>query len=231
MKNTTRIADMAESEKPCEKILSMGAEVMSDAELLSIILRTGTDRISVIGLAQQILNLHPVYKGVHGLNYLSYHDLKSVRGVGKVKAAQIMALAELSRRMNSESFKPKMTFNSPASIADYFMEKVRYLTRERVYVLFLSTNNSILREMVLSEGSVNQSIMSPRELFCEALRCDAVSIILMHNHPSGNPEPSTADVMITSKISKLGDELGIALLDHIIIGDKSYVSMRERDLL
>jgi DNA repair protein radc len=229
--NNLRIADMSSEEKPCEKMIEYGTEYMSDAELLAVILRCGTREMSAIELSQLILNSHPVYKGLSGLNYMSYKDLTGIHGVGKSKACQIMALTELSRRISSKSFKSDVSLDDPSSVASYFMEKTRYLTKERVYALFMASNNSVIKEVLLSTGTVNSSPVSPREVFVEAMKCDAVSVVLVHNHPSGNPEPSISDIAISKRIKKLGDELGIALLDHIIIGDKKYISLSEREML
>ncbi len=228
--NNLRIADMAEHEKPVEKLLKHGAEYLSDAELLAIILRTGDRDKSVLSLAQQILNSHPVYKGLNGLNYRHINDLMSISGVGKVKACQIMALNEISHRMSTERHEEKLTLSSSESVAEYFMEKTRYLTKERVYVLFESSSSECIHEVLLSEGSLDRALLSPRELFKEALKVNAASIILMHNHPSGDPEPSDIDIQNTIKLYKLGNEIGIPILDHIIIGDGIYFSMKDHDL-
>lgn len=225
------IKDMAEDQKPCEKAISEGIDKLSDPELLALILRCGTSEMSVIGLAQIILNNHPVHKGLVGLNYLSLTELMKIKGVGRVKACQIMAIAEVSRRMSMGQFKSNLVLDSPSAIADYFMETCRYLTKERIYALFLSGSNSLIAKVILSEGTVNRSLISPRELFMEALHHDAVSVVLLHNHPSGDPEPSNADITSSKRIKELGIMLGITLLDHIIIGDKRYVSLVERGLL
>jgi DNA repair protein RadC len=230
-KKNLPIREMAESQKPCEKAIEEGMESLSDAELLALILRCGTNDLNVINLAQLILNSHPVYKGLNGLNYLNMTELTKISGIGKVKACQIMALAEVSRRMAREAFKPSLTLGTPEAIADYFMETCRYLTKERIYALFFSAANTFLGKTLLSEGTVNRSMLSPRELFIEALRYDAVGIVLLHNHPSGNPEPSEPDIVFSRRIKELGEELGIFLLDHVILGDKCYCSLSERGLL
>lgn len=142
-----------------------------------------------------------------------------------------MALTELSRRMSSKPFKSDISLDDPSSVASYFMEKTRYLTRERLYALFMTSNNSVIKETLLSAGTINSSLISPREVFVEALSCDAISVVLIHNHPSGNPEPSLEDIAISKRIKSLGDELGIKLLDHIIIGDMRYVSLKEHGLI
>lgn len=229
--NNLRIADMVDYEKPIEKLKEHGAMCLSDAELLAIILRTGSKDMSVIELAQRILNDHPHYKGLHGLNYRHLNDLMKIPGVGKTKASQIIAMTEISRRMSSERRKENIRFNNSETVADYFMEQVRYLTKERLYAVFTSTNNEYLHKVLLSEGTVDRSLISPRELFIEALKADATGIILVHNHPSGDPNPSDMDIIITKEIKKLGEELRIPLLDHIIIGNKQYISLASKNLL
>jgi DNA repair protein RadC len=229
--NNLRIADMAENEKPVEKLLMAGTEAISDAELLAIILRTGNDEISAISLAQQILNSHPVYKGLSGLNHRHPKELMEIKGVGKVKAAQILALTEISKRIVSSERKDHVSFDSPVSVADYFMEEVRYLEKERVYALFMTSDNYPFHKIRLSEGSIDRSIMSSRELYKEAVQCNAKSVILLHNHPSGNPEPSDMDIIITKEIQDFGKNVDIPLLDHIIIGDGDYYSFKEHDHL
>ena len=229
--NYLKIADMAEHEKPVEKLIRYGAEYLSDAELLAIILRTGDREKNVLDLSQQILNSHPIYKGLNGLNYRHLNDLMSISGVGKVKASQIMALNEISRRMSTERHEQRLRLESSESVANYFMEKTRYLTKERVVALFESNSCECIHEVLISIGSLDRAMLSQREIFKEALMANAASIILMHNHPSGNPEPSDVDIIYTKKLKKQGDEMGIPLLDHIIIGDGVYYSMREKEII
>ena len=223
-----RVVDIDDDEKPVEKALMYGVASLSDAELLAIIIKCGTKEHSAIQLAQMILNKDPVYKGLQGLNYLSLDDLTSISGIKKMKAAQIMAVTEISRRMSRNSFKDKLKLNDPKSIADYYMEKVRYLTREKVFVLYLSSSLNLLYEEQLSEGTIDRSLVSAGEVFKKALKINATCLILLHNHPSGDPTPSEADISITRKLIKSGEMLGIKVVDHIIIGDKNYFSIAER---
>jgi DNA repair protein RadC len=154
-----------------------------------------------------------------------------IHGVGKTKASQIIALTELSKRLSSESFKPDLRLNSSESVASYFMERTRFLTRERVYALFMSASNSVIKEILISSGSIDRSLLSVRDLLSEALKCDAVSMVILHNHPSGSPEPSLEDIAVSRNIKQAGEVVGIKLLDHIITGDRVYVSLKERELL
>ena len=229
--NLMKISNMDTNERPREKALHKGIESLSDAELLSLILGSGNKDENVIHLAQRVLNTHPVQKGLVGLNYMSYHDLIKISGIGRVKACQVMAVSELSRRISMSKKSRDVNLSSPAEIADYYMEYCRFLTREKVIVIFLSASNELIRWNTLSEGTVNRSLLSPREIFIEALKCDAVNIVLVHNHPSGDPDPSDADIVITKRVIEAGKYLGIGVLDHIIIGDLQAVSFREEHLL
>ncbi|MCR4839654.1 MAG: DNA repair protein RadC [Eubacterium sp.] len=226
-----RISDMAEQNKPCEKAMQYGIQSLGDAELLAVILRSGTREANVIHLAEQILASHPIHKGLTGLNYLTTEDLTKIPGIGTVKAVQLQAIAELSRRMAREKTKQYVRMDDPNSIAEYFREEVRYLEKERVYALFFNSANCFLQDVKISEGSVNASITSPREVFREALRYGAVSVVLLHNHPSGCPEPSETDLLVTKRFKEVGELLGIRLLDHIIIGGNEYLSFAERGLI
>ena len=226
-----RISDMAETNKPCEKAVQYGIQSLSDAELLAVILRSGTREANVVHLAEEILSFHPLHKGLTCLNYLSFREMTEIPGIGKVKAVQLQAVAELSRRMARERTRELVQMNHPYTIAEYFREEVRYLQKERLYALFFNSANCLLRDVMISEGSVNQSVASPREVFVEALRCEAVSFVLLHNHPSGSTEPSSDDIRITDQFRQVGDLLGIRMLDHIIIGGSEYLSFNERGLL
>ncbi|MBO4864763.1 MAG: DNA repair protein RadC [Eubacterium sp.] len=230
MKNFT-IADMAENEKPIEKLIRYGTGSLSDAELLAILLRTGTKDMNVISLSQLILNADPIHKGLRGLNYQSIEELSKIPGVGNVKAAQIIALTEISKRMSSLETEEKLILSSPDSVAEYLMEEVRYLTKEKVYALFMSASGALLKKKVLSEGTINRSIISPRDILKEAFLIDATAIVLVHNHPSGNPEPSEQDILITESVKRVCDQAQITFLDHIIIGDKTYYSFSKEKTL
>ena len=229
--NELKISNMTDADKPRARLERLGSESLSDAELLALILGSGTSKYSAIGLAQLVLAAHPVKKGLLGLQYLSIHELMRVPGIGKSRACQLLAVAEIAGRTACEMRHNGIYMNSAGEIADYYMERTRFYTKERVYALFFSSANELLREVMISEGSVNRSLLSPREIYREALRSDAVSVVLLHNHPSGDPEPSLEDLMITKRIKVVGDMLGIGLMDHIIIGEGSFISLAERGLL
>ena len=225
-----KMKDIYEEGRPCEKCIAYGAETLSDAELLAVVLRTGSEGETVCGLAERILSM-PGYEGLRGLSRIPISRLMKIKGVGKVKAAQIRCIAELSQRMAKTEAAERLCFEAPATVADYFMEDLRYEEQENLIVLFLNSKNKLIREKLMFKGTVNASIISPREIFLEALEAHAVSIVLVHNHPSGDPAPSPEDIKVTCKVKKAGDLIDIRLLDHVIIGDRRYTSMMEQGLI
>jgi DNA repair protein RadC len=231
MKETMK--DLPKSQQPYEKCILLGEGALSDSELLAVILRSGTQGMTSLSLANQILKLteESSYPGLLGLLHLSLPDLMSIHGVGKVKAVQLKCIGELSKRMACESARPKLSFHQPVTIAKYYMERLRHEEQELLYCMMMDTAGHLLKEQLLSRGTVNATLITPREVFMEAVRHHAVSLILIHNHPSGNPAPSEADRIVTSQIYQAGELLGIHLLDHIIIGDQRYISFREQGIL
>ena len=222
------VSESLTNEKPYERCLALGPEALSDAELLAVILRTGRRGASAVELAREILKLHPEEPGLYSLRGLTTEELMRVSGIGRVKAIQIRCIGEFSRRIARSRAREKLQFTNPASIAAYYMEDLRYEDREKVLLLMLNTRSQLLAEKVLTSGTVNASSISPREIFMEALAHRAVSIILMHNHPSGDPTPSRDDKSVTDRVLKAGRLLEIQLLDHIVVGDGSYVSFCEQ---
>lgn len=216
--------------RPDERLVSQGAESLSDAELLAVILRTGCKGVNVVRLAEKILQ-QAGDDGLVGLCRFTISELTNIQGIGEVKAIQIKAVAELARRMTKKTAKKRLMFNSPNTVADYYMEDLRHRDTECLIMLCLNTKGALLSEKLLSIGTVNSSLVSPREIFIEALQNKAVSIIMLHNHPSGDPTPSNQDIYMTEKIKQSGEILGITLVDHIIIGDNNYVSFKEKNLL
>jgi len=229
MQNRTGIKDIPPAQRPYEKCLSGGCESLSDAELLGVILRTGTLGESSVLLAQRILNLGG--NNLSDLYSFTLPELMKIRGIGKVKAIQILCIGELSKRIAKANAKEKLNFSNPQLIAEYYMEDLCYEKREHLLLMMLDTKTQLIKEMELSVGTVNTTILSPRELYVEALRFGAVYIILVHNHPSGDPSPSKEDIEITRKIVECGKLMEISLLDHIIIGNKKYYSMREQGII
>ena len=227
MNHTGTIKAMPEEERPYEKCLNLGPESLSDAELLSIILRCGAKGRNSLELARDILKLCRFEEGLTGLHHLSVQQLQDVKGVGLVKALQLKCIGELSKRIARKEARKGLDFHNPESIAHYYMESLRHEEQEIVVCMMLDTKNHFLGDVPLSRGTVNISLISPRELFLEALAFHAVHLILVHNHPSGDPTPSRDDLMVTRRIVRAGELLGITLLDHIIIGDQRFVSLRQ----
>ncbi len=224
-----RIKDLPEVERPYEKCLKYGANHLSDAELLSAILRTGTNGISAYDLANNIIR-SDASENILSIMHLSKEELLKIKGVGSAKAVQILCIAELARRISLERASLDLKMNVPSSIANYYMEQVRHLEQEELVVLFVDTKCNMIKDVIISRGSINQSFICNREILKEALKCDAVNIILLHNHPSGDPSPSTTDISSTKKLKKACELVGLCLLDHIIIGDRCYTSFIESNI-
>ena len=217
--------------QPYEKCVSYGPEFLTDAELIACIIRSGTKEYTSVALAEHLLDLRKGREGLSGLCSLSYEELTEVPGIGRVKAVQIQCIFELAKRMSRQEAKKLLNFSEPDSIAEYYMEDFRHKEQEHILLLLLDNKSNLLGEKLLFTGTVNASIISPREIYLEALKFHAVGIILLHNHPSGDPTPSDADRRITRKVREAGSLLDIPLLDHIIIGDKRYVSFHEEGYL
>ena len=222
--------ELYEGERPYERCLACGAGALSDKELLAVLLRTGTVGETACELAGRILSL-PGYQGLTGFGRIPLERLLKLKGVGKVKAVQLKCAAELASRMAKATAGERLCFGTPATVADYFMEELRYEEQEQLIVLFLDARSRLLKEKLMFKGTVNASLASPREIFLEALEVPAVHVVLVHNHPSGDPAPSDDDIRITERICYGGDLLGIRLLDHVIIGDGCYCSFKEKKIL
>lgn len=226
------IKDMRPEQRPDEKFLLHGPDALSDAELLAIILRTGSLEESSVSLADRIL--HPETDSESGiLSIFDYEleDLRKIHGIGKVKALQIKAVIELSKRIAMTKASKELSFHDPESIANYYMELLRHSRQEQIILVLLDSACNKIKDLVLSVGTVNSSVYSSREILIEALRCNAVNVILLHNHPSGNPSPSSYDLESTKQVKEACRMIGIHLIDHIIIGDCSYFSFCEEELL
>ena len=231
MKNHLTVKELPLSERPYEKCEKYGPAALSDAELLAVILRTGTKEQRVIDLAVNILNYSTACPGLLGLNYLTIKELTCIKGVGRVKAIQLLCLTELTKRMAKEMRKEGIKLLSPENVANYYMQDMRHLTNEQVLLVMMDSKNRIIKDMIISEGTVNASIMPTREVYVHALKYEAVNIILIHNHPSGDPTPSAEDIRATKRLADAGNLIGITLMDHIIIGDNRYISLKEQGLL
>lgn len=216
------ISEMPEQERPREKCALLGPGKLSDAELIALVLRTGTRNLSALALAHEILG----NEGLEKFYHLSEKDLLAIRGVGQVKASQIMAISELSIRLSKLEFREKLSYNSPYSIARYYMAEFRSYRQEHLIMMMFDTRNHLIGEQLISKGTVKASMADPREIFVEALRRNAVYIVLIHNHPSGDVQPSPDDLLVTRRIYEAGNLIGIQLLDHIIVAGDKYRSLK-----
>ncbi|QDW74030.1 JAB domain-containing protein [Lachnospiraceae bacterium KGMB03038] len=230
MSHSNTIKEIPSTERPYEKCRERGAALLSDSELLAVLLRTGTRGENALELARRIL-YHTGEKGILGIHQLTMEQLLKIKGVGQVKAVQILCLSEFSKRLAKARAQENLCFATPGAIASYYMEDLRHQKQEVAKLLLLNGKARLIGETDISKGTVNASLITPRELFLEALRKEAVSIILLHNHPSGDPSPSGEDILVTERILKAGELIGIELLDHIIIGNNCYISFRESELL
>ncbi len=218
--------DLNEQNRPYEKFMSRGAAALTDSELLGIIIRTGTVDKTAVELADKVLDLSKNHN-IGDLASIPMNELRKIKGIGEVKAIQIKCIAELSKRISKADISFKKDFSSPDIIAGYYMEELRHLSTEHLLMVMLNTKYCYIGDVVLSKGTVNSSLASTRETFVEALKHDAVYIILIHNHPSGDPTPSKDDIATTLKMKRAGDMIGISLIDHIIIGDNKYISLKK----
>lgn len=227
-----KIKELPNSERPYEKLELFGPEALSNAELLAIILRTGTKNDTSIALAQKLLLYDKNSNGLDFLYNLSLEEMKEIKGIGRVKAIQLKALSELSKRIHNGFYKNnKIIIKSPADVANMFMSELRSQKKEIFRIVLLNTKNHVIRSMDVSIGNLNSSIVHPREVFREAIRASSNSVILVHNHPSGDPEPSCEDIQTTKRLCDCGSMLGITVIDHVIIGDGNFVSLKERGIL
>lgn len=229
-KNYLTVKELPQSERPYEKCEKYGAGLLSDAELLAVILRSGTKNRRAIDLAVSILSYSDACPGLKGLNYITMKELMRIKGIGRVKAIEILCLTELTKRMAREIHRDSLRLVTPQSVADYYMQDMRHLTREQINLLLMDSKNKMIKDMIISEGTVNTSIMPVREILIQALKYEAVNIILLHNHPSGDPTPSAEDIRVTKRIREAGTLVGITLMDHIIIGDNRYISLKEQGI-
>ena len=213
--------------KPYEKFIKHGAASLTDAELLAIIIRTGTRNASALSIAQQILDRFEQNRKLNSLHHITMQELMEIDGIGEVKAVKIKCIAELSSRMAKQHAAQTLDFKTPSSIADYYMEQMRHEEVEKVLLLLLDTKLHLMEEYLLSKGTVNASLLSVREVFRHALKAGACKIVLLHNHPSGNCNPSMEDLSVTKKIMEAGKLMEIPLLDHLIVGDGCYLSLKE----
>ena len=220
---TTR--ELPVSERPYEKCLLKGPEALSDAELLAVILKSGSPGMNVVALAQRILQADG--KNLLNLYHMSVEELMHFPGIGKVKAIQLKCVAELSKRIARTDRRERVCLSDAASVAAYYMERLRHEPQEQLLVSMFDSKCHLIGDTVIATGSVSAVIGSPREIFLRLFEKKAVFFILLHNHPSGDPMPSREDLALTQRLKACGELMEVELSDHIIIGDNRYYSFRE----
>lgn len=231
MHYTTLIKDMPSDARPREKLAALGAEQLNDHELLAIILGNGTRETSALELANQLLD---TYHGLRRLRDATLEELVQVKGVGKAKAATIQAALEIGRRI-ARDIETKFLIQSPEDVQEYaeavLVQEMRGYDREHFLVMYLDRKGGVITKENVSVGGLHSSIVHPREVFKTAVKRSAASIILAHNHPSGDPTPSRQDIDITRRLTEAGQIMGIQILDHVIIGEQTYCSFKEKGLI
>lgn len=225
MQEPLMIRDVPKEERPRERLLKDGPQALSIQELLAIILRSGSRKESVLQLSARLLKQ---FNGLRALKEATIEELQEVNGIGITKAIEIIAALEIGKRVNRLRYDERFAIRSPEDGAKYVMEDMRFLSQEHFVCLYLNTKNQVIHQQTVFIGSLNASIVHPREVFKEALKRSAASIICFHNHPSGDPTPSREDIDVTKRLSESGKVLGVELLDHIIIGDQSFISLKEK---
>jgi len=214
--------------RPRERMEEYGPKALADHELLAIILRTGTKDKNVVNLALEVLKK---VEGLYEFRHVTLQELMKIPGIGRVKAIEILAAVEFGKRISHSSQVKEGTVMSSSWVGNYLMEDMAGLTQEKVSALYLNTKNEIIKNETIFVGSLNTSVAHPREIFKLAVRYSAARIILAHNHPSGNTEPSEADFAFTRRVVDAGEMMGIEVIDHIIVGDDEYLSLQEHGLM
>lgn len=225
LKSAGTLKDLPTGERPRERLLRDGAARLSNEELLAILLRTGIADTPVTALADRLLKQ---FHGIQGIDSASVEELAAQKGVGLAKAAQIKAGVELGRRVAETPWRERFTFRSPLDVYQAVSSRLSHLDREAFMVFYLSAKNQVVHFETISVGSLTSSLVHPRELFKGAIQRSAAAVILVHNHPSGDPTPSEDDLALTRRLVQAGELLGIQVLDHIIVGYGKYTSLKER---
>ena len=224
----TAVREMPEEDRPRERLTRLGPEALRDAELMAVLFRTGSRETGAVALAEQVIR-H--FGDLRGLARASLEELQQVKGVGKVKAIELKAAIELGKRLAVHRGPERVKIRSSADVAELLMATFKEYETEHFKSLLLNTKNEVLKTVDISQGGLDGTTAAPRDVFRQAVREGAAAVIVAHNHPSGDPEPSRADVALTERLLQAGEVLGISLLDHVIFGDGRTVSMRERQLM
>lgn len=225
---TMAVREMSASDRPRERLEQVGAEALTDAELIAVLFRTGTTQHGAVGLAQVLLQ-H--FEGLRRLSRASLTELQQVPGVGPVKAIELKAAIELGLRVARQQSTGRVKITGARDVFELLKYDFKAYETEHFKTILLNTKNEVLRAVRVSIGSIQETLAAPGDVFREAVRDGAASVIVAHNHPSGNPEPSQADIRLTAQLAQAGEILGIPLLDHVVFGDMRFVSLKERQLM
>ena len=215
-------------DRPRERLAALGPEALSDAELLALLLRTGDRRGDSLSLASALLGRHG---GLEGLARAGGREIGMLSGVGPAKSATVSASLEIGRRLAARRLRAGSAIRGPEDVYRHFHPSLRFVRHERFLVLLLNGRHRLLRQEVVSQGTLTASLVHPREVFRPALREAAAALILVHNHPSGDPTPSTEDRQVTERLARAGEILGVRVLDHVVVAEHGYCSLREEGLL
>lgn len=222
------INEWPEQDRPREKLIEKGSAALTDAELLAILINTGTAKFSALDLAKRVLS---ETGNLDKFSRLNYTELKKFSGIGPAKAITLLAAVELSKRIHSSVPEKKIVIKTPEEVFKYFGSRYSNEPQEIFSVIFLNTAGQVIKHHEITKGTINQTLIGPREIFSKAIELMANSIILMHNHPSGNPNPSETDISLTEKIVKSGEIIGIKVVDHVIIAGKNFTSFAQMSLI
>lgn len=223
-----KIKDLPENERPRERLLRYGPEMLSNVELLAVLLGCGSKNENIMSLSSRIIHKKG---GLSGIMKSSLEDFVDIKGIGNAKASKLLAVIELSKRLNSFKDGDNYKISNSKDAASLVMGEMQSLNQENLVVVMLNTKNIVINVKTVFVGSLNSSIVHPREVFSDAIKKSSASIIICHNHPSGDPSPSEEDIKVTYRLSKCGEILGIDLLDHLIIGNGKYISLKEKGIL
>lgn len=223
-----KLKDIPSTERPVEKLLKYGPDKLSNSELLAIILRTGIKGENILTLSNRII---AEFNGLEGLLNVGIGEITSIKGIKESKGSQILALVELAKRINSLNRSNNQKVTSPKDIAEMLMAEMKFLKQEVLKLVMLNTKNIVISIKDIFIGSLNTAVIHPREIYKEAIKNSSASIIICHNHPSGDPTPSKEDVDSTIRLKESGKIIGIDLLDHIIVGNNKYISLKEKGII
>ena len=227
-KKRPTIKQLPAHERPRERLIQSGDEYLTDAELLGIIIRDGTINYSAVDIAKEILSKYSDFRKLYSV---SINELCKIDGIGPARAAQIKAALAIAKRFSTISLKPSQQFKCSRDIFDHFHEQLRGRKQEVFLIVLLDNKNRIIKELPISSGSLTSSIVHPREVFSPAIKESAASVIFVHNHPSGDPEPSKEDIQMTQRLLEVGNIVGIKVLDHIIIGNENFASLKDKGII